>query len=602
MRLVFDLEGDNLRLQITKLWCAVFKDVDTGDKYSYDCRSPTFQQEVVDIINKATLLIGHNIINYDLPVLNKLFNIKYTGEIWDTLVVSRVTFPDRPGGHSLEAWGERFKRHKPEHEDWSQFSEEMLHRCSEDVEINYLLYQYQVKGLAKSNTDWTNALKLEHKVAQIMTLQEINGVQFDIDKAKSHVSTLTNKMDNLYSKIRPHLRYDVILPYGDRPVNKVFNKDRSYTKYVQGWYEDCSVIWGPFTRVLFEEPDIGSRKKLIKQLLSFGWQPDIFTEPTDGNPRGSPKLTIKGQPVESLMRIKGDIGKEIALWYTLSHRRSQIQGWIDNPRLQMDGRLSAEANSCGTNTARMKHRTVVNVPKADKNVIFGHEMRELFIAKPGYKFVGHDASGLENRMLAHYMNDPDLTHEILEGDFHTKVWSTIQEYIHSRNNTKNVEYALFYGASDKKLGSMADYKPKGMSDTELGGIIRALIMKGLPALDDLTKRIQAEAKKGYVIGLDGRKLHVRSSHSALNVKLQGAGAIVMKTAMVFLDKWVRKYELDVTKVIDMHDEQQAEVLPKHVELYSKLAIKSIETAGTYYKLNVPLTGEVKVGNNWAETH
>lgn len=596
MRVVFDLEGDHLRDRITRIWCAVFKDIDSGKVYQFDARSVTFYHEIAQFLDEVDLLIGHNIISYDIPVLEKIAKYKYAGDTWDTLVVSRLLFPDRPGGHSLEAWGERFGRKKPEHEDWSQFSEEMLYRCTEDVEINHLLYRYQIAGLAKSSANWSKAIEIEHKVAEIITRQEIRGVAFDIDLANRTVDRLTKEMDELYAKIRPSLKYDVEKPYGDTPINRPFLKNGSYSRWTLAWYDDPSNVAGPFCRVEFEEPDLNSRYKLAQQLMLFGWKPEEFTE------TGSPKLTNKGKPVESLEAIEGDIGKNIARWYTLSHRRSQIRGWLADPRLERDGRLTAGANPCGTPTGRMRHNTVVNVPKAAKEVVYGHEMRSLFVARPPYKLVGHDASGLENRMLAHYMNDPELTKEIIGGDFHSKVWETIKTYVHSRNNTKNIEYALFYGASDGKLGRMVDYKPEGWTDAQMGKEIRRLIMEGLPALDKLTKRIQKQAKRGYLIGLDGRKLHVRSEHSALNTQLQGAGAIVMKLSMILLDDWVKEHKLDVHKVIDMHDEAQAEVHPKDVELYCELAVKSIEEAGRILGLNVPLTGEAKVGTNWAETH
>jgi DNA polymerase I-like protein with 3'-5' exonuclease and polymerase domains len=248
----------------------------------------------------------------------------------------------------------------------------------------------------------------------------------------------------------------------------------------------------------------------------------------------------------------------------------------------------------------MRHRTVVNVPSVEAT--FGKEMRELFEAAEGYDFVGHDASGLENRMLAHYMNDPDLSHEILDGDFHTKVWETIDEYVHSRKHTKNTEYALFYGASDAKLGRMCDYKPPGMSMSALGEVVRDSIMKGLPALGRLNAEVLRSCKRGYLVGLDGRKLWVRSPHSALNLLLQSAGAIVMKMSMIYLDAWVCEAGLDVRKVIDMHDEAQAEVKPEHTKKYMELATRSVVKAGEFFKLNVPLDAEAMAGKDWGSTH
>ncbi len=211
-------------------------------------------------------------------------------------------------------------------------------------------------------------------------------------------------------------------------------------------------------------------------------------------------------------------------------------------------------------------------------------------------------------MLAHYINDDDFTNTIINGnsadgtDLHTVLWKTIDEYVHSRGGTKNIEYAYFYGAQDPKLGSMVDYKPAGWSNKKMGGVIRELISSGVPALGDLTKRVTRAAERGYLIGLDGRRMIIRSPHAALNTLLQGGATVVMKVSMCYLHDWVEKYQLDVLKVIDMHDEAQADVLPEHAELYAQLAVKSIIRAGEYFDLRCPLDAEAKIGRNWAETH
>ena len=459
-------------------------------------------------------------------------------------------------------------------------------------------------------SNWRTALRLEHKVAQIITQQEINGVAFDYPRAMEYLSYLEDQQEGIRKAVEPLLKPEV---YQDRAtVRSPFTKAGSLSKRALDIIGEAELIGGPFTPVTIERPDISKRQKMTKALLEEGWEPELFT------PTGQPKLTDKGKPVDSLLKMQGGIGESLARWYILNHRRGVIQGWVNN--IRPDGRLTAGANPCGTPTGRMTHRTVVNVPKAnryrkgheregeliwdieDQSEIFGTQMRSLFIAPKGKVLVGHDASGLESRMLANRLGDPELTYEIIEGDFHSKIWEPIQEFVHSRDNAKNVEYALIYGALNPKLGSMVDYKPEGWSDEKMGGVIRELIMESMPALDDLTRRVQRQARKGHLIGLDGRKLFVRSLHSALNLQLQSDGAIIMKASMCYLHDWVKKKGLDVLKVIDMHDEAQAEVDPEHAELYADLAVKSIIKAGELFNLSVPLDGEAKIGRHWAETH
>ena len=441
---------------------------------------------------------------------------------------------------------------------------------------------------------------------------------------------------------------EVVRPYTVE-VKKPFLLNGSYSKSVITWYVDSpskiEEVSGPFTRVEFHEPDIGSRQKLIKQLLKFGWKPIIFTDPTDAHPEGQPKLTIKGEPVESLMEIEIPVGKDLAMWYTLQHRKSQIEGWINN--LRGDGRLTAGANSCGTNTARMRHRNVVNVPKADPKVIFGYEMRDLFIAKDGYRLVGHDAASLEARVMAHYSipyDNGEFAREILHGDIHNKnarIFFPEETFGRDKGDpifdayrsiSKNGFYALIYGAQPKKLAATL-----GCSIGEAKRLFDEF-WKQNPGLGLLRDRvIKICESQGWVPGIDGRRIYIRSSHSALNALFQSTGAIAMKVSMVFLDYWVKKNELDVLKVIDMHDEGQAEEnlneikiftsstknelikklddkliysdihydgnhYSKYYSPYGELAVKSIRKAGQYLGFNVDLDGEYKVGRSWAETH
>ena len=233
--------------------------------------------------------------------------------------------------------------------------------------------------------------------------------------------------------------------------------------------------------------------------------------------------------------------------------------------------------------------------------MFPSHDRSMFTARPGRVLVGYDATGLELRMLAHYMNDPDYTEVLLNGDIHT--YNQELAGLPTRDAAKTFIYAFNYGAGDAKLGSIVG------GSTNEGRELRVRFLSENRALDKLIRGVKRASARGFLLGLDGRMLHMRRGsdgriqrNKALNTLLQGGGAIVMKQAMIYLDDWVKEHKLDAIKVIDMHDEAQWDVNPKDVEKFKELAELSVVKAGEYFKLNVPLAADVKVGKNWAETH
>lgn len=625
MRIVFDIETNGLNPDT--VWCVVAKDLDQGTPmHTY---GPDSINEAVRLLSQATELIGHNIIGYDLPVLKRLYgftpNDKQT--VVDTLVLSRTIKPDRfqPGysgkeNHSVEAFGCKFGLEKLEHEDWSNYSEEMLERCKRDVELQTRIYTHLLSEISEYEVpEFT--LRLEHLVAKVIHQQEVQGVPFDSDRARNYLMYLSGIKQSLGAIVKKQLGYALSNTSSVKDINKrrvavPLRKSEPSKALLKLWPDaPLDQICGAF---VYLEHRLGSRNEIIDKLYQLGWKPKDEEWNTKKDVSGkivktNPKLADKGNPVQSLVDMDHKVGKSLGLWYVLAHRASAIEGLLKVVRT--DGRISAGANSCGANTARMKHRRVVNIPKANRNDkgelifdiskqkdIFGSQMRSLFCTLPGKLMVGYDASGLEFRMLAHYLDDPNLTREILDGDIHTVIWGTCRDYVSSRSQMKNITYGLLYGASDPKLGSMADIKPKGWGDKKLGESVRANIMKGLPALDDLTKSVTKLAKnKGYVVAIDGRRLFTRSPHSALNVLLQGGGALVMKVSLAFMYKWTKSMKR-VEKVIDMHDEAVYICNPRDSKKVGELGVKSIVQAGKHFKLNCPLDGEYKVGNNWAEVH
>ena len=364
-------------------------------------------------------------------------------------------------------------------------------------------------------------------------------------------------------------------------------------RHTKRYREDISYCSGPFTRVDIIPFDLGSVAKVKDYLLSHGWVPENWNYSKLTGDRTSPKLE------GDFFGIEGNLPIKVKERLTCRHRRSQIKGWLSS--LRENQTLPAGANPCGTNTGRMRHFTVVNIPKAVDHVPYGKQMRSLFIPRANYMLVGHDASGLELRMLAHYMNDPEYIEAILEGDIHE--FNQRAAGLPNRDAAKTFIYAFIYGAGDGKLGSIIG------GSAQDGANLRRKFLLAIPNLEKLIKRVKRASSKGYLKGLDGRRVMMRRgpdgrvmAHKALNTLLQHSGAIVMKQSCIELWEAVAANDVTAHKVLDMHDEGQSEVLPKDIELYSKLAVNSIITAGEHFNLNIPLDAEAKVGMNLAETH
>ena len=361
--------------------------------------------------------------------------------------------------------------------------------------------------------------------------------------------------------------------------------------------EDRLVV-GSFSKVEYSSVNLGSTKQLKKYLLQWGWKPTEFNE------SGEPKLVVenlpKFHPCVPLLQERSMLVK----------RKSIIEGWLS--RLRPDGRLTAGANTCGTNTGRMRHRVVANVPKV--TLEYGEQMRAMFCAPECKKIVGHDLAGIELRLIAHYAGDQNMIDMILNGkkedgtDIHSfnrdKLTEAVQNSkIFNRDEAKTEIYAFAYDATAAKLGASV-----GLSEA-LGAVIKKTLSTLYPGLKKLTEGVKRASKRGWLRGLDGRRVWMRrysdgrvAEHKALNTLIQSAGAIIHKKAMVILDEMLSEEGLDYMKVIDMHDEQQNEVAEKDVERFSELAILSVVKAGEFFNLRIPLDAEVKVGNNWAETH
>jgi len=573
--IVFDIETNGL--DPSKVWLVWAYERDTKEfvLFSGDTVS-TFSQYIKDM--GECKVIGHNIIAFDIPVCERLLGTDFSKcEVVDTLVMSRLSQPSRDGGHSLESWGDKLNFAKGDYDDWLNFSQAMVDYGKQDVALNERVYQILLNELTGFGSP---CLVLEHQTQAIIARQIKRGWTLDQEKSFILLAELKEKKYELEDKVHEVFKP---LPTFVKQVTPKIKKDG--TQSVVGLKflgDDWEKVQGSFSRIEFPVFNLGSRQQIGRHLQYYGWKPDSFTE--------------KGQPIvdEAVLRkVKGIPEAALIGEYLMIQKRiAQVQSWLD--AVQDDGRVHGYVNANGAVTGRMTHSSpnMGQVPAVYSP--YGRECRDVWTVPKGYKLVGMDASGLELRMLAHYMNDEGYTHEILNGDIHTA--NQLAAGLETRDQAKTFIYAFLYGAGDAKIGSITGGSAKA------GKRLKEKFLGNTPALGRLRERVGVASGRGYVLGLDRRRVAIRSSHAALNSLLQSAGAIIMKKALCLLDEYATIWGIDYHIIGNIHDEIQTEVREKDAERFGRLATSCVEAAGLFYKLNCPLAGDYKVGNSWADTH
>ena len=579
MNLLFDIETDSLNP--TTIWCIAAYDVDNQVMHSF---KPDSIDQGIELLQKADKLIGHNIIGFDIPVVKNLTGVDlWDKKLTDTLVLSRLFNPTREGSHSLESWGYRLGHNKIEFEDFENYSEEMLTYCENDVMLNFRVYNHlkkESKGFSRQSVD------LEHEVLKIICEQREHGFLFDERKASLLVAELEENLNEVIKEVRKVFKpkvetYTLRAIYNNNGKLSKFASCRELGKRFRLTDDEYKEIEKPqkIQRCIQTEFNLGSRKQIGEYLQDFGWKPKKFT------PTGQP-IVDEG----TLTNIKNiPQAQLIARFLMLQKRIAQIKSWLKELK---DDRIHGFVNPNGTITGRMTHSNPNTGQLPSTRVEYGTQCRSCWTVPKGYKLVGIDASSLELRMLAHYMNDEEYTNEVINGDVHSA--NQRLAGLESRDKAKTFIYALCYGARDRKLSTILG---KNTRDTKR---IREQFLDNLPSFKTLKDRVARAATKKFLKGLDGRRLIVRSEHSALNTLLQGAGSIVMKQALVLFRSYIK--DLDAKIVANVHDEWQVEVKEDQAEEVGKRGIQAIIDAGSLLNLNCPLNGEYNVGNNWSETH
>lgn len=567
--LLLDIETNGLdwKKPDFKIHCVCAKELETGIIRQWTLTASS-SINPLDYINQYNAVVAHYGQFFDFPVLEHVFNQKITAKKLDTKVLASLIFPEFKS-HKLADWGDRLGLSKKtdfeyKEENYQTFTPQMLEQCHRDVEILEKLYKHL---LAQNYSPL--AMDIETEIATIIQRQVELGVAFNEKLAEQMYVDLIGKREKLTVGLQ-----GLFKPWYAKDKEFIPKKD-SKDGYTAGV---------PLTKIELNTFNPGSTDQIANRLMTlYRWQPTKFTETGKPAMDGAVLASLPYPEAKQLAEY-ADIKKIIGML------GEGEQAWL---KLVKNGRLHGRVNTNGAVTGRMTHfePNLAQVPAV--GTFYGSESRSLFVASPGYVLVGADASSLELRCLAHFMakyDNGDYVKKLLQGDIHTTNMHAAG--LETRDQAKTFIYGLIYGAGDEKIGKIIG---KGQQE---GRKIRTQFLRQTPALAKLREDVINAAKKGYILGLDKRKLLIRSEHSALNTLLQSAGALIMKQALII----AHKKKPDLRLVLTIHDEFQVEALPEESSEVGKLLVDSIKEAGMYFNFRCPLDGEYKSGLTWKDTH
>jgi DNA polymerase I len=597
---VFDLETNGLYDEVTTIHCLVLHDLNRDQTFTY---GPDSIAAGLEHLATADVLIGQNILFYDIPVIRKLYPF-YTfaaARIIDTLITTRLIWPKEKlydmdteqytqvppklrGSASLKAWGYRLSDYKINFKDFKEYSEEMLAYCIQDVNVTTQLFRHTQKQTCSEA-----ALKLEHDFALAIEKQIRSGFPFDVDACLDLVDDLRTKQATLEADLKelfPPKKIETIF------VPKVNNAGRGYVK------------GQPFTKVMHEEFNPGSRQQIVDRLQTkYGWVPEKSTE------KGNPSIDD-----DVLSALPYPEAKPLAEYMLIKKRLGQIadgnNAWL---KLVNDetGCMHGDVVTNGCITGRCAHRNpnMGQVPAGYSE--YGKECRGLFHAPDGWTLIGVDAKALELRCLAGYLAHWDggeyarvVTDESI--DIHT--YNQEMFGVATRDIAKRLLYGLLYGCGALKAGTIIDPNEKDeLVLRKLGSTAMNSFMQGIPALKALKDRIAHNiAKREYLIGLDGRPLFCRSDFKGLNVLLQSSGALIMKQVVIELHN--KMYDLgyiyghDWQQNAMIHDEVQVSCPPAMVDTLTSVALEAFPASQQFFDFQCSIHGDAHVGYSWDQTH
>lgn len=604
-----DIEGDGLPSKT--VWCLVAVNILTQEEFSSNS-----VDEIRDWINtrpKGTKFIGHNIIGYDAPTLNRILGTSLTmNDLIDTMLLSMLYSPSLEGGHSLGSWGIRLRSPKLEFGNFSEFTPEMLVYCRQDTLLCRLVYRELVRRMVQCEfTDL--GIGIEHRAWKLIQTQKQNGFAFDIQGAHALYALLRQHENDIRDKV-----YEVWPPQLQliRHYKQAVKKDGSFSKgyldHVQQYETIIRTGDGGYDAYDYVSFAIGSPAQRVEKLLELGWTPypDEYTKKTPKGGGGNPTPTSKGQLVPSLVKFveeSGELGPRlIAQWIEYNSRANMINTWIeayDSNTGCIHGTLwlanTLRYKHSGPNTANIPAVRIGkdDTPRLGVDGVFTYEARDLWCTRnrASRRLVGVDAKGIQLRVLAHYLNNKDFTDAVLGGDPHS--YNQQVGGFATRAIAKTFIYAFLLGAGDAKVGSIIG------GSTRDGREIKSRFIGNFPGLAGLLQRLEREIDRtGRIRLIDGTPIIVTAPHTRLGYLLQGDESRIMKKSMIDVDKEVRRQGIDALKVGDIHDEWQSDVYLPDVERFTDVCGRVFPRTGKEFNYNIPLACDSKVGFTWAETH
>jgi len=588
MKLILDIETNGFLDVLDKIHCMVFRDVDTQKVYSYN---PDQINEGLNLLKKATLIIGHSVMGFDLPAIEKVTGYKYEGAILDTLLCSRLIWsnmvevdyikkdlpPKLIGKHSIESWGYRLGLRKGDFAQTATFdvwTQDMQDYCERDVEVTYLLY----KQIEKKNYS-EKAIKLEHDFAHWIIKQEQGGVDFDETTAQSLFLSLTKQRLEIEQKLSA--------------VFGSWNKSIGFKTYKRDNKKRGIVAGVPVEQFRTEIFNPNSRDHIADRLKTLGWKPKSFT--ATGKPEVNEKV---------LKSLHYDEAKLISEHLLIQKRLGQLsegeQAYLK--LITKEKKIHGKVITNGAVTGRCTHFNPNLAQVVAKGSKYGTEMRSLFVAPTNMVMCGIDFSGLELRVLASYLcnyDNGDFAKTLLEADIHSKNQQILG--LETRAKAKTFIYAYIYSAGNERISEILE-----VSLTEAKRI-RQTFEKALPALINLKNAVAVKYRnQKWIYGLDKRKLMCRAEYSSLNTLIQSAGALLVKAGTVIVNNDLKQagfvWGKDYRMVLHVHDEMQFVVHKDKIEEFKNIASGLFNKTKDYFGFKCDLAGEIKVGSNWSETH
>jgi len=538
---VIDIETDGLKP--TVIHCVATYNPGVGHNRVFE--TPENLQAYLD--NFETI-VAHNGCSYDFPALSKLWNIDvpFDKQV-DTLVMSRLSMPDRKDGHSLEAWGHRLSMPKGDFNGpWDTYTTEMRDYCVQDVMVCAKLYDFLLLEMKDFSE---KSVRDEHRMQILANKVQDHGFYFNIPLAL-----------DLYGRLKAE---EVQI---EKDMQSVFPPTEVQMK----------------TKVKYVPFNPASRKQIGERLQTLGWKPTHYTE------TGLAKVDES-----TLESCEIPEAKILARYFMIQKRTAMIDSWIK--AAGRDNRVRCTYHTLGAVTNRMSCSSpnLQQIPSVRKP--YGVECRSMWKAHGMNRLIDTDAQGLELRVLAHYIDDASYTKELLTGDIHTA--NQHMAGLDTRDQAKTFIYALLYGAGDYKIGTIVN------GSAADGAQLRKRFLSNLPAYNRFQRAVIDKAERqGTLKAIDGRVLRVRSAHAAVNTLIQGSSAVLMKKWFLYTDYLLEKKGTKAGIVAMVHDEMVIESPFSTVDLSSDCVKLAISLVNKAYALKCDLGCEVKIGNNWSEIH